>query len=172
LAEALGVIGKASQRLSQHPAVWNAQGVLLQRTNRWDEAYQAFSKAIKLTDDGTDYQNVRARALQQRSEVLQRQGRLDEAHTDFLQAKGIPPRVAQARVELIDLNRHYNGGLSENWRRLYENDDLASLPVGIQTLSEVEFDVRGVVQLSGQWLKRKGRKFPEAVKGIKLEVAC
>lgn len=172
LAEALAVIGKASQCLPQHPAIWNAQGILLQGTNRWDEARQAFSKAIELTDHGTDFKDVRARALLQRSEVLKRQGRLEEAHADFLRGKGIPPRTAQARPELIDLNRHYNGGLGENWRRLYESDELASLPLGIQTLGEVEFDVRGVVQLSGGWLKRKGRKFPEAVKGIKLGVAC
>jgi tetratricopeptide (TPR) repeat protein len=170
--EALEVMEKAGVHLPRHPAVWNAQGILWQRTNRWAEAYRAFSKAIELTESGTEFKNVRAKALSSRSDVLQRLGRGAEARADFLQAKGIPPRDGQARSNLIDLTPHYNAGLGENWRGLYEHDDLAALPVGLQQFGGVEFDVRGVVQVSGQWLRRQGRKFPERIEGLKLGRTC
>ena len=172
LREGLDVLRKAGLRLPQNPAVWNAQGTLLLRTNRLDEAYQAFSKAIDLTEHGTEFINVRNRALQNRSDVLRRLGRADEAHVDFLRGKGIPPRGSLARPDLVDLTRHYNAGLGQNWRGLYKNDDLASLPLGLQKFGEVEYDVRGVVQLSGQWLKRQGRKFRADVKGIQVDATC
>ena len=170
--EALDVMEEASSRLPEHPAVWNAQGILLQRTNRWDEAYRAFSKAIELTEGGTEFKSVRAKALLSRSDLLQRQGRPDEARADYLQAKGIPPRDPQARSNLIDLTAQYNGGLGENWRGLYANDDLAALAPGLQQFGGVEFDVRGVVQVSGQWLRRQGRKFPERVEGLRIGQTC
>jgi len=171
-AEALEVMNKASLRLPLNPAVWNAQGILLQRTKRWEEASRAFSKAIALTESGTNFRSVRAKALQSRSEVLEQQGRFEEARADLLRGKGIPPRDSHARANLMDLAPHYNGGLAENWRGLYENDDFSALSLGVQKLGGVDFDVRGVVQLSGQWLKRQGRRFPEQIDGIKLNQTC
>ena len=32
--------------------------------------------------------------------------------------------------------------------------------------------MRGVVQVSGQWLRRQGRKFPERVEGLKIGQTC
>ena len=49
---------------------------------------------------------------------------------------------------------------------------MAALPRGDQTLLGVPFDVRGVVQLQDQVRKRRGYKFPEAVKGLPVACAC
>jgi len=77
-------------------AVWNAQGILLQRASRWDHALASFSKAIDLTDHGTDFPTVRAKALRCRSEVLKQLGRADEAQANVLKASNSAARRASA----------------------------------------------------------------------------
>ncbi len=86
----------------------------------------------------------------------------------------IPPRDPQAPSSLIDLTDYYNAGLNETWHarpvKGYKHSDLAWLPKGIQTFAGVEFDVRGVVQLAGQYFVSS--RFPPAVKGIRVSRKC
>jgi hypothetical protein len=49
---------------------------------------------------------------------------------------------------------------------------LGSLPRGIQKLDGIEFDVRGVIQLTGTQAEAAGAAFPAAQTGIKLGRKC
>ena len=69
----------------------------------------------------------------------------------------------------VDLSRFYNADLSDPW--LGEpGDDLASFPTGQQIFGGVEFDARGVVQLSGHG--SPAGKYPTEVKGIIVQKRC
>lgn len=63
----------------------------------------------------------------------------------------IPRRAAGTDARLIDLSPYYNGALTESWHKggMVDNT-LRDLPRGVQTFADVAFDVRGIVQLSGQ----------------------
>jgi len=77
------------------------------------------------------------------------------------------PRDATVSVRLIDLTRHYNGLLNDDWQG-FTGNNLASLPTGIQQFGEVPFDIRGVVQLRGRFLPSN---FPKRVDGIEVKQA-
>ncbi|MBI4662028.1 MAG: hypothetical protein HY735_24665 [Verrucomicrobia bacterium] len=89
--------------------------------------------------------------------------------TDELLAQAIPARESAAKPNLVDLTPHYNVVLTQHWYGLPGND-LAELPRGIQTFVDVEFDVRGVVQLGSLFLADE--QFPEAVKRIVVRRRC
>jgi hypothetical protein len=80
----------------------------------------------------------------------------------------IPARASDAGDHLLDLTGYYHGGLTETWHAGgLSNNTLANLPSGIQTFGGVEFDVRGIVQLSGQAAARTlSVRFPTAIEGI------
>ncbi len=80
-----------------------------------------------------------------------------------------PPRDAKAKGGLLDLTKFYNTALRE-WLQGQTNEDLGILPKGLQTFGGVEFDVRGVVQVSGK--AAVGRKFPTQVKAIPVRQKC
>jgi hypothetical protein len=90
-------------------------------------------------------------------------------------ARRIPPRAPQTEARLIDLGAYFNAPLTETWHTQGADEaagltnDLSALPRGRQTLAGVEFDVRGVVQLSiPGWPGR----YPERVAGIKVGQPC
>jgi hypothetical protein len=76
----------------------------------------------------------------------------------------------------LDLSPFYNAMLTVAWHPKPADGgpgfDLAALPQKIQTLAGVSFDIRGIIQLSGQKLKAAGGEFPEAVKGIPVGAKC
>jgi hypothetical protein len=80
----------------------------------------------------------------------------------------IPARDGNAGEHLLDLTAHYHGALTETWHKGgLANNTLANLPSGIQTFGGVEFDVRGVVQLSGRApVQALSVRFPKAIEGI------
>jgi hypothetical protein len=78
-----------------------------------------------------------------------------------------PSRDPDARKQLLDLSGFYNGMLTESWHGNRGND-LRSLPSGVQTLSGVDFDIRGVVQLAN----KSSTKWPREVKGIPVGLKC
>ena len=80
-----------------------------------------------------------------------------------------PARDPGARKELLDLTRFCNAGLNESWHG-NKNNDLAELPIGLQTFGGVEFDVRGIVQLCSQ--SPASAKYPALVKGIPVHQRC
>ena len=90
-------------------------------------------------------------------------------------AEHIPARAAETRPALIDLTAFYNAALTETWfptNVIASGNDLSNLSRGVQKLGGVEFDVRGLVQLSGSALEDLGGQFPRQVKGIKINQRC
>jgi len=87
--------------------------------------------------------------------------------------RDIPQRSRRTPARLIDLGPYYNDGLTDNWNgRTNPGNDLAVVPQGRRTFANVEFDVRGVVQLSGTEIKKHMPSFPERVTGIKVRQKC
>lgn len=83
----------------------------------------------------------------------------------------IPPRNPKTPANLIDLSRYYNAALTETWHRNSPSEppanDLSWLPRGVNKFAEVEFDARGLIQLSGRQLKHP--RFPASVKNIRVD---
>jgi hypothetical protein len=76
-------------------------------------------------------------------------GRIAEAGEDNLKAYGISARDSKARPELLDLSLFYNVNFTNDWEVSFEarNDGL-NLSPGIHRLVDVDFDVRGVIQVA------------------------
>jgi hypothetical protein len=87
-------------------------------------------------------------------------------------ARFIPPRLAQATPDLIDLSEYYNASLALGWHPGMDKNDLASLPTGILQLGGRVFDVRGIIQLSGRNLARAGGRYPERINGVRIRQNC
>jgi hypothetical protein len=82
----------------------------------------------------------------------------------------IPERSPDASPRLVDLSQFYNAGLGETWfPGVGRGNDLSQLPSGVQKFNSVQFDVRGVIQLSGSALENLGGKFPDKVMGIPVQ---
>jgi hypothetical protein len=84
-------------------------------------------------------------------------------------AQELGHREITTQSHSIDLTAFYTSRLAESWQGT-PGDDLASLPKGLQTLKGVEFDVRGIIQLSGN--SDALAKFPTEVKGIPVHQRC
>ncbi len=80
-----------------------------------------------------------------------------------------PPRDPQAKTNLIDLTAYYNAALAEPWLGRPDND-LATLPTGLQTFGGVQYDVRGLIQLGGKG--ESSKRYPTEVKGIEVNQKC
>jgi hypothetical protein len=76
----------------------------------------------------------------------------------------------------IELSDYFNGSLHEGWLPSTENGTTAQkilpMPLGVAAFGGVEFNVRGLIQLSGQTVKGYGANFPEQVLGIKVGQKC
>jgi WD40 repeat protein len=86
--------------------------------------------------------------------------------------QSIPARSPGTSAALIDLSKFYNAGLSETWlptNYVGRSNDLSELPVGVQKFNGIQFDVRGLIQLSGSALENLGGQFPREVGGIALK---
>jgi hypothetical protein len=78
----------------------------------------------------------------------------------------LPPSPA-ARSNAIDLTRFYNATFYEVWHGGMGGNDLSTFPYGVQTLAGVDFDARGIIQVS---LAKP--RFPQRVSGIMIERRC
>ena len=89
--------------------------------------------------------------------------------TNRAKIRPIPPRNPLATSKMIDLSVNYNGSLKGNQEFTAEiRDSPTDLPHGLQTLAGVQFDVRGLIQLSSQLVKDR----PAQVAGIKVGQKC
>jgi WD40 repeat protein/Flp pilus assembly protein TadD len=148
LTEAFQAIGRALELSPTNAFAWSVKGEIFENTDQLAEAFAAYSRTIELTVTNTDNVTAYGRgALLNRARVLKQLGRREDAAQDICRAYGIPPREAGARPNLIDLSPFYNWGLKGNWHNDQEDNDLAELPTGVQTLAETQFDVRGLIQL-------------------------
>jgi hypothetical protein len=79
------------------------------------------------------------------------------------------PRDPQTKPGLIDLSAFFNAALTQSWHG-NSNNDLSSLPTGVQNFGGVEYDVRGIIQLS--CTEQASKHFPARVNGIKIQQTC
>lgn len=86
----------------------------------------------------------------------------------------IAPRDSQTSANLIDLTPHYNASPNDSWHEGgIGNNDLKSLPQGNRDFAGVKFDVRGIVQLSGQGADEQLTvRFPKEIKSIAVDRPC
>jgi len=168
----LGVV--ASPARADQMWALNARGKSLAASNRLDEALATFDEAIALTgSDASACEPPLTEARLNRAATLQRLNRWTEAGVENCVARGIPRRDVQARPNLIDLSRFYNAALTRDMHDIEVRpgirNHLAALRPGVQQFGNVEFDVRGLINLSGTFLSRsRMARFPTAVTGIPL----
>jgi hypothetical protein len=83
-------------------------------------------------------------------------------------AKSFPERDPSARPQLLDLTRFFNARLTDSWHgnQNATGNDLGSLPVGIQNLEGVDYDLRGIIQLASK--APSANRFPANITGIKV----
>ena len=89
----------------------------------------------------------------------------------------IPARDPKADARLVDLTGKYNAVLAEQWHPDANGlpsggNHLVTLPHGVQNLGGTDFDVRGVIQLTGTQAEFAGGAFPESQPGIKIGQKC
>jgi hypothetical protein len=97
----------------------------------------------------------------------------EEAQRDWSLHAGIPARSTNCPPQCIDLSAHYSAALHEPWHdRTRPGNDLSQVPPGRFVAREIEFDVRGIVQLGGRTLDRIEPGFPSAVNGIVVGRLC
>jgi tetratricopeptide (TPR) repeat protein len=163
----LGVVGDSRQS----DQIWNliAQGKSLTKSDRLDDALEVLAQAVELASADTNaFEQPLAEARLNRAAVLRRLNRLTEAGLDNCLAQGIPLRDPQARSELVDLSPFYDGALTREMQNLEMRpglrNDLSTVPQGVHHFGPIEFDVRGLINLSGTFLSRSlMARFPSAV---------
>jgi hypothetical protein len=85
----------------------------------------------------------------------------------------LPPRAPDTPARLIDLSDFYTASPDGDWRASrFPGHDLSGLPRGRQVFEGIEYDVRGMVQLSSTYLQGKGLQYPEAVRNIPVQQSC
>jgi tetratricopeptide (TPR) repeat protein/tRNA A-37 threonylcarbamoyl transferase component Bud32 len=153
----------------QEASLWRDKGELLEAAGRHEEALTAMTKAIELAGGSTNCCVLTStEALLSRSRLFQRMNRLAEAAEDRRRALDIPPRDARAGTNLIDLSEFFNAKLDEDFCGMSEHN-LARLPKGAQIMAQVQFDVRGLVQLRGTVMRPMVRKrYAASVTGIPI----
>jgi len=162
LAQALEAIQGAIKLQNKNAGMWHSQGRMLEKTNRNDEAYQSFTRAIDLVRaDSTSQGHTLADYYLSRHRLLKKQNHLAEAGVDLCLARNIPVRDPQTETNLIDLSPYYNAPLTEGWQTETSDNDLSELPRGIQMLAGVRFDVRGLIQVGTE--SRTAQKYPTKV---------
>jgi hypothetical protein len=83
-------------------------------------------------------------------------------------SKSYPERDPNTAPQLIDLTRFFNARLTDTWHGgpNATGNDLGSLPIGIQKLEGVDYDLRGVIQLASK--APSANRFPTNISGIKV----
>jgi len=115
---------------------------------------------------------------ERRDHAVDELARSESSENQLVQApepRRIMTRPAEAKAGLIDLTAYYNAALGETWfptNIIRSGNDLSALPSGLQKFGGVEFDVRGIIQLSGSVLEDMGAQFPRQVNGIKINQKC
>ena len=156
------------------PSAWLHQGFLRVGEGTLHSAVESFARAVASSGADPARAVVRVQAARYLTETLRQMGRIDEARRTNLLSFGIPERPAEATAAQIDLSLHYNGALTNSWMTPGNprRNDLSNLsPLGIKTLGDVPFDVRGVVQLAGARMVPTNI-FPVRAEGIQIAARC
>jgi len=174
LAGALAAIDRGTEMGPDNLGVWLAKVTLLEKAGRAQEALAAFNRAFEVgrttSWPGID---VAGYLFRQRAAFLERRGRIVEARPDLHRSTGIPPHDPQTPPHLIDLTPFFNGFLAGAWTdEQLSRKDLIRLPQGRQNFGDVEWDIRGLIQLAGLRLRSLHPEYPEKVEGIVVRQRC
>jgi WD40 repeat protein len=83
----------------------------------------------------------------------------------------IPPRDTTASTNLVDLSDFYNAPLTESWHSPREaRNNLSELNRGVQQLTGIDFDVRGLIQIGTT--AANGLAYPNHVLDIPIQRQC
>ncbi len=163
LPQALAAMRRGGELAPKNPPFWSALGRLLERGKEIEEALMAYSTAVTLAASLTNGPNsMRQVTLLKRRTFLARQNRPEAAQKDFLLAWNIPARNPATPARCVDLTAHYTTQLEHAW--------LGALPTGRQTFGDIEFDVRGSVQLRGS--QSLNSEYPGQSTGIAVGQRC
>jgi WD40 repeat protein/tetratricopeptide (TPR) repeat protein/predicted Ser/Thr protein kinase len=159
----------------RHFDFWMSDGALLERLGRLDAACESFSKALTNSGPLREPPSVaQTQALLRRGAALQAAGRLAEATRDFLLARNIPSRAPDTSTNCVDLSLWYGAPLHKNWHTPPEMGswNLGRLPPGRHTFGGVEFDVRGIIQLSSPKIAAAFPDYPREVHDLSVGRRC
>ncbi|MCX8107920.1 MAG: hypothetical protein N3G20_03865, partial [Verrucomicrobiae bacterium] len=172
LAAAIDAIERAIGLDPKNPCLLREKARFLEKAGRVTLAAEAFARAIDLVEQVASVETANEFRAE-RARILKRHGLLMEARGDFFRAKNILPRDPQTPENLINLDLVYNAGLDDSWAITSSRAvKLASLPRGRQTLEDVEFDLRGIVQLRGAGPQQARGDYPKAVENIPVNQRC
>jgi len=149
-------------------AVWRFRSQVLASAEREEELGEAIAKSLQHLEDGSVDWHQYGRLLNERCDELVQQQRFDEAH-DYMLRLGIPSRSTEATLDQIDLGSKYNHTLVQMpFRpRTEQNNGLYTwnrLPIGLVSIDDVLFDVRGLVRLGGGFVANKEFAVPVPTK--------
>jgi hypothetical protein len=171
-AEALSIHDQATQHLPHSPVLWNSKGSLFERMGSRNEAFEAYTKAIETAAlDTNAFVKVWRQALSQRTGLFLKMGRYTEAGIDNCRARNFPLRNPQTPPEFLDLSAFYEYDMS--WFLGFRHRERLKLFVSeVRRNSEVEFDVRGFVALSGTGVGDVIKATRQSVTNIPINRHC
>jgi hypothetical protein len=144
---------------------------LLEQQGQLHQAYAAYTQTIQLLKINAF--ELRPRLLLKRRALGFQMNREETAQRDWLRDASVSGRDPAIPSHCLDLSPHYNAALNEAWHdRKRTGNDLSQVRPGHFVTHEVEFDVRGIVQLAGIHLDAVEPGFPKAVNGISVNRAC
>jgi hypothetical protein len=181
-AEALRRSGKLDEALPavQHaldlqpePSLWLSKGELLERVGNPEATVEACGNGLcMLSNSAACSPELGKRLAFLRINGLRQSGRELEARAELAALKTFPARDPRTPPDSLDLSLCFNARLDEDWHRRSDlGNNLASLTPGMLTLEGIPFDVRGVVQISGQ-LRDLDPAYPERIGAIAVGRNC
>ena len=158
---------------------------IAQNLNVDDTILDFMDVAVKALEENPTPENLtkRVEILNLKMKSLTKTGQNEQAINDLDDLIVSPPRAQNLPSQLIDLSQHYNASMFHfsGWWGGHEGDDLRTLPEQYDQDENIPFDLRGIIQLNSAkndegktvnefgWVKRTGKAYPDAVKGINIE---
>jgi WD40 repeat protein/serine/threonine protein kinase/tetratricopeptide (TPR) repeat protein len=155
------------------PLFWGRYGQMLGSAGQLDKADIALTQGLALCRTSSPtLEPALIKLLLQRAQVRRGLGRLEDAATDNQSAFNIRPRDPQTPNSCVDLSLYYNASLDVDWWYGDNGWTFAAIPHGRVLLGGVEFDVRGLVQLSSPSFGARPISYPARVSNIRLGRKC
>lgn len=175
-AGALAAMDRAGRLPDGGPQLWLDTALMLERHDQPQRALSACDRAIQGVEGRPDRVPLELQAAWlTRARLHERLGNTIAARADNQRAFGFEPgaRDPLAPPQLIDLTDFYTANPDVDWRwSRFPGHDLSALPRGRQVFNGIEYDLRGIIQLSSALLKSRGLKYPETVRGIRVQQFC
>ena len=171
--EAKWLTRRAVELAPNDAEVWRLRSEALFEPADEAEALAAWKKAFDLDAEGNLAWQDYGRFLNARTTILEQLNRHDEARKYYL-PRAIPPRSKDAKPVQIDLGDHFTSSLLESPHRTKDeavgSNYWDKLPIGLQTLAGIEFDMRGIVHLDSASLGDGNVvKYPRESRGIQVK---